>query len=89
MWFRRRPREATGDEEQWVVIARFHPIANAADADLAVARLRGAGIPAVRFPINAAVAPAVGMMGPEPVRVLVPPERAEEARELLEEERSE
>lgn len=86
MWFRRKPKEPPGDEEQWVVIARFHPIFNAADADLAVARLHDAGIPAMRFPTSMLTSPAAGLIGPEPVRVLVPPDRAEEARELLEEE---
>jgi len=39
------------EREQWVVVAEFHMIADGAlSADLAVSKLEGSGIPAMRFP---------------------------------------
>lgn len=67
----------------WEVVAHFHPILNAVEADLAVSKLQASGIPALRLPTVDISAPLCGLAGPEPVRVLVPPERAAEARELL------
>jgi hypothetical protein len=52
------------------------------DADMAVMMLEGNSVPAVRFPVAGLVASYWGVM--EPIRVLVPPDRVEEARELLE-----
>lgn len=86
MWSRREPKENAGQQEQWVEVARVYPILNAADADIAVARLHDAGIPAMRLPTTMLTHPGAGKIGSVPVRVLVPPERAQEARELLEEE---
>jgi hypothetical protein len=50
------------------------------DADLAVSLLQGNDVPAMRVPASGLVASFWAYMSP--VQVLVPPDRAEEAREL-------
>lgn len=64
--------------DEWVVVAQY---ALDTDADMAVSLLRAEQVPAVRFPVNGLVASYWSLM--EPIRVLVPPDRVEEARELL------
>lgn len=76
-WCRKVKKQKKSDE--WVVVAQY---SLDTDADMAVSLLQGSDVPAVRFPVAGLVVSYWGVM--EPVRVLVPPERAEEARELLE-----
>ena len=64
--------------DEWVVVREYQLDI---DADLAVSLLEGNGIPAVRFPVTGLVASYWAVM--EPIRVLVSPDRAEEAQELL------
>jgi len=73
-----RASSSAGDE--WTVIAHFS--SGVRDADIAVSKLHGSGIPAMRFPFNSACYPVVGQ-ALEGVRVLVPPDRADEARQVL------
>jgi len=54
------------------------------EADMVVSLLEGSAIPAVRLPTSAAPVVFDGFGGPMmPVRVLVPPDREAEAKELL------
>ena len=62
-----------------MVVAEFY---NEADADMTVALLKGNGVPAARLPAMALTVSAFGML--QPVRVLVPPDRAQGARQLIE-----
>ena len=67
----------------WTVIATF--TGNAADfrADMIVSCLNGNGIKALRIPGSAW--PRAIYTQIEPIRVLVPPDKAQQAEELLEE----
>lgn len=76
----------SASDSQLVVVARFHPTMNAFDADIAVSKLEAAGIPAARFPTNVIAGAPMGLVGPEPVRVMVTADRAQEAREILAQE---
>ncbi len=72
------------EREEWVVIAEFMAIDTGFAADLAVSKLRGSGIPAVRFPsgrLTSVLGGAVPVV--EPIRIVVPPEHEERAREIL------
>ena len=71
-----KPQEA----DEWVVVAEYQLDP---DADMAVGLLEGNGVPAMRFPVAGLTVSAWGLI--QPVRVLVPADQAEEARELLEE----
>lgn len=64
--------------DEWVVVREYQLDL---DADLAVSVLEGSDVPVVRFPVAGLVGSYGGVM--EPIRVLVPSDRAEEARELL------
>jgi len=72
------------DREEWVVVAKFTDFHAGLTADLAVSKLQGSGIPAVRFPTGV-IAGAIGSaMTPwAPIRVVVPPDEEERAREIL------
>ena len=76
-------------QDEWVVVAQFNAIDTGLAADMAVSKLQGSGILAMRFPTGVmtstfdSISALVG-----PVRVLVPPDQAERAREILAEERS-
>ena len=75
-----------GQREEWVVVAEFGAFDSGVAADLAVAKLQNNGIPAVRFPsgkITSVVGPLAAV---EPIRVVVPPEDEDGAREILSEE---
>ena len=74
----------SGKSDEWVVVAEYQVDAY---ADMTINLLEGSQIPAVRLPISAVSYASVGYM--DPVRVLVPPDRAEEARELIEAEEPE
>ena len=71
------------EREKWVVVAELGTLDSGVAADLAVAKLQSNGIPAMRFPsgkITSVVGPlfAVG-----PIRVVVPRDEEERAREIL------
>jgi hypothetical protein len=70
----------TRQSEEWVVVAEYMVDT---DADICVATLKGNRIPAVRFPVMNAGALGYGAVMLEPIRVLVPPGKVAEARELL------
>ena len=64
----------------WVVVAQFTVDT---DADLTVNILQGNGIPALRLPVTPTARPYQVL---DFIRVLVPPDRGAEAKELLEAE---
>ncbi len=72
------------EREKWVVIAEFMAFDMGFAADIAVSKLQANGIPARRFPTGV-ITGAIGMGVPtvEPIRVVVPPNQAERAREIL------
>ena len=70
--------------EEWVVVAQFNAMDMGLAADMAVSKLQGGGIPAMRFPTGSITSVlAGGLPAVEPIRVLVPPDQADRARELL------
>ena len=73
-----------GEHEAWAVVASYVGATSDLDADFSLSVLEGSGIPAVRIPPTGVVSWAmVGLTLTQPVRVLVPPDRADEAKELL------
>ena len=70
----------THNADEWVVIAHFS--SGVMNADIALSKLQANGIPAMRFPLNSSGMP-YGAALVEGVRVLVPPDRADEARQVL------
>ncbi len=73
--------------EEWVVVAQFNAMDTGVAADMAVSKLQGGGIPAMRFPTSSITSVlAGGLPAVEPIRVLVPPDQADKAREVLAEE---
>ena len=75
------PKRPKQEDEAWVVVAEYQVDV---DADMALSLLKGSGVPVVRIPVAGLVVSYWAYMAP--VRVLVPPDRAAEARELLAEE---
>ncbi len=73
------------EREKWTVVAEFHMIADGiAAADLAMSKLEGSGVPAVRRPTRLFTTSTMGGFPPfERVRIAVPPQQAERAREIL------
>ncbi len=69
--------------EEWVVVAQFNALDMGLAADMAVSKLQGSGIPAMRFPTAAVSALAGRVPAVEWIRVLVPPDQADAAREIL------
>ncbi len=72
-----KPSHSNQTNDAWVVVAEYR-----LDylADMALGLLSDSGIPGVRFPmVRSALAEF-----PEAIRVLVPPDRAQEARQLIE-----
>lgn len=69
-------------DQEWEVVAEFSGTSMEALADIAVGHLQSEGIEAVRLPIQNMLTLLAGAVS-EPIRILVPPDRAEEARELL------
>lgn len=70
--------------EDWVVV--WHRAGHEADieADMVVSLLEGSAIPVVRIPPSSAPVVFDGFGGPMlPVKVLVPPDREADAKELL------
>ena len=76
------------DHEQpqdWEVVWEQTGLESEMDADLVVSLLEGSAIPVVRIPPSTAPIIFDGFGGPMlPVRVLVPPDHAADARELIE-----
>ncbi len=73
--------------EEWVAVAQFNAMDTGVAADMAVAKLQGSGIQAMRFPTGSITSVLVGgLPAVEPIRVLVPPDQADRAREILAEE---
>jgi len=70
--------------QEWVMVAQFMAFDMGIMADMAVSKLQGSGIPARRFPTGV-IAGAIGTAGTtcEPIRVVVPPEHEDRAREIL------
>ena len=80
---------AVGQEYQgFGVAAIFRDLDASVSADGAVSRLEAAGVPAIRMPqhILGATRGPIGVSVYEPIRVLVPIERVEEAIETLNQE---
>ena len=72
------------ERQEWVVVAEFTAIDMGVAADLAVSKLQGSGIPAQRMPTGSiAGAFGTGMLASELIRIIVPPEHEERAREIL------
>ena len=73
------------DEQQnWVVIWKRSGAESDIEADLVVSLLQGSSIPVVRIPSSDAPVIFDGFGGPMlPVSVLVPPDREDDAKELL------
>ncbi len=73
--------------EEWVVVAEFTAFDTGLTADLAVSKLRGSGIPVQRMPTGSITgAFGTGMLPSELIKVIVPPEYEDEAREILAEQ---
>ena len=73
------------EREEWVVVAEFTAFDMGIMADMAVSKLEGSGVPARRFPTGILTSGTGGSAFPpsEWVRIVVPPEQAERAREIL------
>ena len=72
------------EREEWVVVAQFTAFDMGIMADMAVSKLQGSGIPVMRMPTGSITgAIGTGMLGVELIRVIVPPEHEEYAREVL------
>jgi len=72
------------EREEWVVVAEFMAFDAGLTADLAVSKLQGSGIPAQRMPTGSITgAFGMGMLPSELIRVIVPPEYEDRAREVL------
>ena len=75
------------ERQKWVVVAKFTAFDAGLTADLAVSKLQGSGIPAQRMPTGSITgALGTGMPPSELIRVIVPPQYEERAREILAEE---
>jgi len=75
------------EREEWVVVAEFTAFDAGLTADLAVSKLQGSGISAMRMPTGSITgALGTGMLPSELIRVIVPPEHEDRAREILAEQ---
>ena len=76
--------------QEWVVVAQFTAFDMGIMADLAVSKLQGSGIPARRFPSGAMTTWLIPRIpAAEWVYIVVPPDQAERAREILADEEQE
>ena len=74
-----------GQSAEWEVVWEQSGHDSEMDADLVVSLLEGSDIPVVRIPPSTAPVVFDGLGGPMiSVRVLVPPDHAADARELIE-----
>jgi len=72
------------ERERWVVVAQFTAFDMGLSADMAVSKLQGSGIPARRFPSGAMTSWLIPRIpAAEWVYIVVPPEQAARAREIL------
>ena len=80
---------SNAERGKWVVVAQFNGLDRGLAADMAVSKLQGSAILALRLP-TAALFTYLGGSVPvtEWVRVLVPLDQTERAKEILEEEGS-
>ena len=70
--------------QEWTVVAEFTAFDAGRTADLAVSKLQGSGIPVMRMPTGSITgAFGTGMLPSELIRVIVPPEYEDRAREIL------
>jgi len=70
--------------QEWMVVAEFTAFDAGLTADLAVSKLQGSGIPVMRVPTGSITgAFGTGMLPSELIRVIVPPEYEDRAREIL------
>lgn len=69
-------------DQEWEVVAEFSGTSMEALADIAVGHLKSEGIEAVRLPIQNMLTLLAGAVS-EPIRILVPPDRADQARGIL------
>jgi len=76
----------TEDCDEWVVVAQFDGTGMGMAADIAVSHLEGSGVPAIRLPTGATTSTFDSIYPVGPVRVLVPPDQADRAREILAED---
>ena len=77
------------EREKWVVVAQFTAFDMGIMADLAVSKLQGSGIPAMRMPtgrISGVFDRAFLAAHTGPIRVVVPPEEEDRARDILAEQ---
>ncbi len=75
------------EREEWVAVAQFMAFDAGLTADLAVSKLQGSGIPVMRVPTGSITgAFGTGMLPSELIRVIVPPEYEDRAREILAEQ---
>ena len=77
------------EEGKWIVVAQFSGFDCDTSADIAIGLLESNEIPAMRFPTKIGMIYDGAIGGMQPVRVLVPPDREAEARELLKRGRDE
>ncbi len=78
--------ENTTNNPDWAVVWQRSGYQAEIEADLIVSLLEGSNIPVMRIPPSAAPVVFDGFGGPLlPVKVLVPPDRLTEAKELIEE----
>jgi len=72
------------EREKWVVVAQFMAFDMGIMADMAVSKLQGSGIPVMRMPTGSITgAFGTGMLPSELIRVIVPPEYEDRARDVL------
>lgn len=82
------PRDTKGQngESEWTVVAEFSSYDADLAANIALGLLESSGIPAFRFPSTTGMVFDGALARFQPVRILVPPDRAEEAKSVLEEQ---
>jgi hypothetical protein len=71
------------DKGEPVEVARYGAIGTDMAADIAVSELRASGLMAYRFPAQFIVGPVMGFMREDVIRIFVPADQAEQAREIL------
>ncbi len=69
-------------DEGWVVVARISGLGSDFDANMLIARLEAEDIPAVRLPVQAPTT-AMGGLVHEPIRILVPQDRVDDAKSMI------
>ena len=77
---------SNAEESEWIVVAEFNGTGMGVAADIAVSQLQSSGVQAIRLPTGAMTSTFDSISPVGPVRVLVPPDQAERAREILTEE---